>query len=145
MADGQRFWEDYRVVEDAHFLLRALSRGLLIGYVDEVHVIYRVHAGNSSAAGERSDADRLIPIYEEAVRGLERVRAETTLSREAHAILERRLASKYFWHLGYAGYWQAGRRADALRTFRAALKIHGSSLRMWKTYALCRLKTLSDP
>jgi len=41
---------DYRVVEDANFLVRALVRGVRMAYVTDVHVIYRIHDGNSSAS-----------------------------------------------------------------------------------------------
>jgi len=140
--DEHRFWEDYRVVEDALFLLRALCRGLQIGFIDEVQVIYRVHAGNSSAAGTAPDAERLIPIYEEEIRGLERVRVQTGMANATHALLERQLGSKYFWRLGYGGYWQAGRREEALRALRAGMALGGANWAMWKTYALCRLRTL---
>src|SRR5262249_44471346 len=80
---SERFWDDYRVVEDVTFLVRALVRGLTIGYIDEVHVVYRMHDENSSASSSGTDAARLLPIFEEDVRGFERVRAEVELPPDA--------------------------------------------------------------
>ncbi len=36
--------------------------------------------------------------------------------------LRRRVGHDLFWHLGYNGYWTAGQRAEALRTFSLALR-----------------------
>lgn len=139
---GTRFWPDYRVVEDVLFLVRALSRGVRIAYVDLPLVIYRVHDDNSSASVANGTPARLLPIFQEEVRGLERLKAEVDLPDESRAVLDQQLGSKYFWRLGYAGYWQSGRRAEALAAFRSGLRLSGFDWRMWKTYMLCRLRTL---
>ena len=137
-----RFWDDYRVVEDVLFLIRALSRGLHIAYIDEVLVLYRVHADNSSASSTDANPARLRPIFEEEVRGFERLLAEVPLTDDAVAVLRRQLGSKYFWRLGYAAYWQLGERAAAMNAFRAGLRLRPLDWRMWRTYAACRLKAL---
>jgi glycosyltransferase involved in cell wall biosynthesis len=137
-----RFWDDYRVVEDVLFLTRTLSRGFRIGYINEVLVIYRVHDDNSSASVMGASAARLLPIFEEEVRGIERLRAEVPLASSERQVLERKLGATYFWRLGYAGYWQAGRRSAAMEAFRAGLKLTPLDWRMWKTYAVCRLRAL---
>jgi glycosyltransferase involved in cell wall biosynthesis len=136
-----RFWDDYRVVEDVLFLIRALSRGLRIGYIDEVLVVYRVHADNSSASSKSANPARLRPIFEEEVRGYERLLAELPLTHDATAALRRQLASKYFWRLGYAVYWPLGERVAAMNAFRAGLRLRPLDWRMWRTYALCRLRS----
>jgi glycosyltransferase involved in cell wall biosynthesis len=136
-----RFWDDYRVVEDVLYLVRALSAGLRIGYIDEVLVIYRVHDDNSSASATGGSAARLLPIFQEEVRGLERIRQEVPLTAEVRRVLERQLGAKYFWRLGYAGFWQAGLKVEALQAFRTGLRLRSLDWRMWKTYALCRLRT----
>jgi hypothetical protein len=139
--DGVRFWDDYRVVEDVLFILRALSGGLRIGYINEVHVVYRVHDDNSSASVSGATAARLVPIFEEEVRGFERVRAEVPLPPSVRSALDQHLGIKYFWRLGSA-YWQIGRPDDALRSFREGLRLARFDWRMWKTYSLCRLRTV---
>jgi glycosyltransferase involved in cell wall biosynthesis len=141
--ENARFWNDYRVVEDVLFLVRALSQGLTIGYINEVLVVYRVHDDNSSASATGAGAARLLPIFEEEVRGIERLRAEIPLPSTARTALDRELGAKYFWRLGYSGYWQLGRRGDALKAFRTGLRLRPSDWRMWKTYLLCQLRARS--
>jgi hypothetical protein len=131
--DSDRFWTDYRVVEDVLFLVRALSRGLTIAYFPGVHVVYRVHDDNSSASASGADPSRLLPIFEEHVRGLERLEHEAALSPRERAVLNRTIANIQFWRLGYLAYRPLGRRADALGAFRAAIARRPADWRMWKT------------
>jgi len=137
---GRRFWSDYRVVEDVLFLVRSLASGTRLGYYPDVHVVYSVHHDNSSASAAGGTMDRFIPIFEEQVRGFERLRTECELPAGAARALRRQLAEMYFWRLGYTGYWSTGRRASALAAFEAALKLRPVNLSMWKTYLLCRLR-----
>ena len=131
---GRRFWQDYRVVEDVHFLIRAMANGAKLAYFTDVHVIYRVHDDNSSASAAGAGASRLIPIFEEQVRGIERVLSEVPLPPRVAAKLKRQLGSIYFWRLGYTGYWASGERARALQTLAIGLRFSPLSPRMWKTY-----------
>ena len=89
---GRRFWGDYRVVEDVQFLIRSLVGGARLGYYPDVHVVYRVHDDNSSASASGGTADRLIPIFEEQVRGFERLRVEYDLPGAAGRLLRAQLA-----------------------------------------------------
>ncbi len=136
-----RFWDDYRVVEDVLFLTRALSTGARLGYIDEVLVVYRVHGENSSASAVDIDPARLKPIFEEEVRGLERILKEVPLPADAASALKQALASKYLWRLGYSAYWQLGERARAREAFHRALRLRPLDLRMWKTYVTCGLRS----
>jgi glycosyltransferase involved in cell wall biosynthesis len=138
--DSDRFWEDYRVVEDSLFLIRAMSRGLRIGYLTDVHVVYRVHDGNSSASADGASAERLLPIFEEHVRGLERIRRETALSPRASRALRHNLGLLYFWRVGYSGHWQLAHVDEAFRAFKTGLLMRPFDLRMWATYASCVAK-----
>jgi glycosyltransferase involved in cell wall biosynthesis len=137
----ERFWPDYRVVEDVLFLIRALARGIAIGYLDEVLVTYRVHAGNSSASATGADAERLLPIFLEEARGFERLERELNSDARTRRLLARKLADIYFWRLGYAGYWRAGRRAEALQSFRRGLQRRPLDWRMWKTFVASSLRS----
>jgi glycosyltransferase involved in cell wall biosynthesis len=139
----ERFWPDYRVVEDVLFLIRALARGTAIGYLDEVLVTYRVHADNSSASATGADAERLLPIFLEEVRGFERLERELNWDGPLRRLLASKLADTYFWRLGYAGYWRAGRRAEALQAFRRGLRHRPLDWRMWKTFAASSLRSVA--
>ncbi len=138
--DGKRFEESYRVVEDVLFLCRALASGLSIGYLKDVHVVYRVHGDNSSASAAGASPGRLLPIFQEQVRGLESIRADPRLPASARAILEHELASMYFWRLGYSGHWALGQRREALQAFRSGLRLRPRDWRMWKTFLACALR-----
>ena len=131
---SDRFWEEYKVVDDVLFVVRRLAEGARLAYFDDVHVIYRVHQENSSASATGASAERLLPVFQEQVRGMERVKREVALPAGARRALDRRLAHLYFWHLGYAGYWPRGDREEALKAFSAALRLTPGDLRMWKTY-----------
>lgn len=138
--DGRRFVESYRVVEDVLFLCRALANGLTIGYLDDVHVVYRVHDDNSSASAAGAAPARLLPIFEEQVRGLQSLGSDPSLPPPARAVLQAELGTIYFWRLGYSGYWAMGRRRDALRAFRQGLRRRPRDWRMWKTFAACLVR-----
>ncbi len=106
--EHRRFWPDYLVVEDEMFVIRLLAEGGRFAYFDDPHVVYRVHADNSSGSATGQDSTRQRRIFSEMVRGLERVGRETALSSSARRALARRLAKERFWGLGYSAYWQAG-------------------------------------
>ncbi len=131
--EGERFWPGYRVVEDVLFLTRRLAEGMRIGYYDDVHVVYRVHDDNSSAAVSGA-GPTLLPVYEEQVKGFEALQRSVNLKPPEARALRRRLAHVAFWHLGYTGYWQRGDGAGASRAFRVALRAWPWNLPMWKTW-----------
>jgi glycosyltransferase involved in cell wall biosynthesis len=140
--ESDRFWPDYRVVEDAQFLLRALSRGIRLAYLPDVGVTYRVHEGNSSASAVGADTRRLRPICEEKIRGLERLSRTLKLTDSQLRVMERNLANEYFWHLGYACCWTAGDRAAARQAMRTGLRLSPLNIAMWKTYVFCTIRSL---
>ena len=142
--EGRRFWPDYRVTEDVQFLIRALTAGVRLGYFSDVHVIYRVHSDNSSASVAGGKPDRLIPVYEEQVRGFEHLDSECALPAAERRVLRRQLAHMYFWRLGYAGYRAAGRQAAALEAFSAGLKLRPFDPAMWKTYVIARGRAMLE-
>jgi glycosyltransferase involved in cell wall biosynthesis len=137
----RRFWSDYFVVEDEMFVIRLLAEGGRFAYFDDPHVVYRVHADNSSGSATGQDTTRQRRIFSEMVRGLERVRAEASLSSSARRALAKRLASERFWGLGYSAYWQAGDVSGARACYRQALREWPFSPAMWKTFAASFLKS----
>lgn len=139
--EGQRFWEDYRVVEDSQFLLRALVRGMRLGYLTDVQVVYRMHDENSSASAAGGDRRQIRRVIEEKVRGLERLNAAISFTTRQQAAMNRNLAREYFWRLGYACCWETGDRTAALTAMQKALRLTPFDLRMAKTYAACLART----
>ena len=133
----ERFWEDYRVVEDSQFLLRGLVHGIRLAYLTDVHVVYRMHEENSSGSALGVDRRQLRRISEEKIRGLERLKAQLALTPRQRRAMDRNLAREYFWRLGYACCWQGDDRVAALQAMRTALRLTPMNLWMAKTYAAC--------
>jgi glycosyltransferase involved in cell wall biosynthesis len=139
--NGHRFWEEFRVVEDSLFTTRALVRGIRLAYLTDVHVLYRIHEGNSSGSATGASRDSLRRVFEEHLEGLPRVAREVALNRPQRRALQRKLAHRYFWDVGYVCCWEMGDAAGALRAFKAGLRLHPTDLKMWKTYLACASKT----
>jgi len=140
--DGARFQAAYRnEAEDQLFAVRDLKRGCRLAFLDDIHVVYRVHAANSSgAASGRPTFERQIQLFAPVARGFEDLGRELTLTNDEKRALRRRLNREYFWHLGYAAYWSNGRRQEAFDMFRKGLRAWPWSLRCWKTFVLAGLR-----
>lgn len=141
--DGQRFWEDYRVVEDALFLARALARKIRIAYFTDIHVIYRIHDSNSSGSAAGASTESLLRIYREHVRGLERLGDAAPFDAAERAELRRSLSRHYFWHIGYACCWRSGDVEGALEAYRTGLRLNPYDAAKWKTYLLAVARSLA--
>jgi glycosyltransferase involved in cell wall biosynthesis len=139
---GRRFNERSRVVDDEMFVIRVLSAGARFGYFMEPHVIYQVHDDNSSGSASGMSHQRRITLFTEMTESLEELLAQLSLNRREQRALRRRLGHEYFWNLGYSGFWQAGRHAEALEAFKRGLSFWPWRPAPWKTYLLARLKQL---
>jgi glycosyltransferase involved in cell wall biosynthesis len=139
--DGRRFWTRPRnEAEDQVFVVRVLADGCRFAYLDDVLVVYRVHAQNSSAAGSASDLDRRLRVVRELIAGYETLRSHISLGWAETRALERRLARDYFWLLGYHLWQHASDREEALVPFRRALSLWPWNVFFWKTYLLALLR-----
>jgi hypothetical protein len=138
--DKKRFNERFRVVDDELFVISALAAGSRFAYFIEPHVIYQVHGDNSSASATELSLAKHIEIYGELTEGLEQLLGELSLTARERRALLKRLGREYFWHLGYVGFWQAGRRVEAIDMFKRGLAVWPWHAAAWKTYLLARLK-----
>jgi glycosyltransferase involved in cell wall biosynthesis len=138
--DGHRFFEDSRVVDDVMFLVRALVRGVRIGYLTDVHVVYRIHDDNSSGSSTATNRESLARIRTESIAGLERLERELPLTPRQRGALRRTLGHHYFWDLGYVCYWEAGDAPRAFDAFKRGLQLSPADPWMWKTYAACLIR-----
>ncbi|MEO7191335.1 MAG: FkbM family methyltransferase, partial [Vicinamibacterales bacterium] len=145
--DGHRFQAAYRnEAEDRLFVTRALTRGHRFGYLTDVHVIYHIHDANSSGAGGgRQDVDRRLRVMRPIAQGYADLRHEASFTKDEIRAIDERLHLELFWHIGYALLWANGRRAEAIETYRQALKVWPWSAASWKTYVLARLRTFGQP
>lgn len=139
--DRARFDEGSRVVDDEMFVIRALAAGVTFGYLDSVHVVYRVHGGNSSGSAVGATGEKDIALFREMTASLEGILATVTLRPRERRALRRRLGREYFWHLGYMGYWRAGRRSEALASYERGLGVWPWDVAAIKTYVLARLRS----
>jgi len=138
--DHRRFNEQFKVVDDELFVVKAMAAGARFAYFMDPHVIYQVHAENSSAPAAGASLAKHIEIYTELTVGLQQLGTEVSLSACERRALLKRLGREYFWHLGYVGFWQAGRRPEALDMFKRGLSVWPWDPGRWKTYLLARLK-----
>lgn len=141
LFQGMRFESELRnEAEDRLVVIRSLARGHRFAYLDNVHVIYRIHGENSSAASQTQDLEKRVRVLDGVVKGYEALLQEPILKRRDQRTLRRRLGRECFWHLGYATLWQAGRRADALQMFRRGLRHWPWDISCWKTYFVSALR-----
>jgi glycosyltransferase involved in cell wall biosynthesis len=122
--------------EDQLIVIRALLRGHRFAYFDNVHVVYHIHEGNSSAAARHGNVERKLRIQHVLLEGFERLAREHALPRRERRALRRRLSQEYFWLLGYSLQWSNGRHAEALASFRRGIAYAPYNLRLWKTYLI---------
>jgi glycosyltransferase involved in cell wall biosynthesis len=126
----------FRIGEDQVFTVLALKAGYRLGYLEDVHVLYRVHEDNISGACNVGTLDRRVQSLETLACGLASLRDQVPLTPAERRALRRRLSQIYFWSLGYALLWQHGRRGEALAMFRRGIRQWPWDLRYWKTYLL---------
>ena len=127
--------------EDQVFVIRALVAGFRFAYIDAVHHLYHVHEGNSSGSSRDLPFEKQVRIYSELIRGFEELPRQVPLTASQQRALVGRLSREYFWHLGFATYWQSGRRQEALAAYRKGLRLAPWHWRYWKTYLLALVRS----
>jgi len=141
---GRRFRTAYRnEAEDLLIVIRALAAGHRIGYLDNVHVVYHVHAANSSAAGNSGSVDKRAAVFEGLLRGFDDIRSEVAFTPAEGRALKRSVSRVWFWDFGYTILWQNGRRREAVRAFRHGLRLWPWDLRCWKTFLFAWVRILT--
>jgi tetratricopeptide (TPR) repeat protein len=132
------FPENLRVGEDQFLVMAALAQGFRLAYFSEPRVIYRIH--NDNLSGASRGRAKFVAALEPFVRALQQLPSELSLNRRERRQLSKRIGREYFWHLGYAGLWEAGRRLEALDMYRRGLAAWPWQAGAWKTYLLARLR-----
>ena len=127
-------------VGDQLFAIRAALAGYGFAYIDDIHVVYRVHEANSSAAGIDMAFEKRLMISLDLARGYEELLADATLAPAQARAVKQRLNREYFWHAGYALLWQHGQRRDALEMFTRGIRVWPWNLACWKTYILALIR-----
>lgn len=138
-----RFCTKYRNEgEDVLLAVWALTQGHTLAYIDNPHVIYRVHGGNSSAANHAAPLEKKLKVYHAYVQRLEEIRHELPLTSAEDTQLRQTIANHYFWIIGYVLLWQHGRHCDAIRYYWKAIRLQPGNCSFWKTFLLALLRTV---
>ena len=104
-----------------------------------INLLHRPSLDPAPAASQ--SVERKLNVYRPLVRGLEGLRGEFVWTPAERREITRRIGYEYFWHIGYAVLWQAGRRTEALAAYRAGLREWPWSAACWKTYVSARMKS----
>ncbi len=145
MFDGMRFEAESRnEAEDQLVVIRFLAENRRLGFLDAVHVEYRVHDSNSSGAAKGTNLEKRLRVQQVLVDCFERLPKEVPLTSTERRALRRRLSKECFWLLGYALLWQHGRRSEAVCMFRRGLRHWPWDWRCWKTYCTAKLRCFID-
>jgi glycosyltransferase involved in cell wall biosynthesis len=140
LFDGYRFEAASRnETEDQLAAVLAVAAGRRLAYFDAVHLVYHVHAENSSATGAGA-LDRQLSVLRAMVVGYEALPRRVALTTAERRALRQRLASDCFWNVGYRQLAYPGRAADALQGMRRGLGHWPWDWRFWKVYLLARLR-----
>ncbi len=141
--DGVRFETKHRnEAEDSLFAVRHILGGGSLAYLDNVHVIYRVHNANSSAAGD-ADFQRQFRVLTASINALEEFGQSTRLGFMGRIAFQRMLAQICFWNLGYSTLWKSDERIAALRTFRRGIRHWPFCAAFYKTYAVSLVRSFA--
>jgi glycosyltransferase involved in cell wall biosynthesis len=131
----------FRIGEDRLLPVFAIHNGCRFGYLDNVHVLYRVHDSNTSGASNAVGWEKQLNNIWELISAYEYLLQTPILTRTERHSLRRRLKLECFWHAGYAILWNAGRRKEAIQLFRRGLRYWPWDWRCWKTYFAARVRT----
>src|SRR5262249_10039256 len=105
-----------------------------------VHVLYSIHADNSSVPQGTGSIDKRLRVLSTALERLQTVRGELSLRAADRRAWDRMMARHYFWSIGYAILWAHDRKREALVMFCKGLRLDPWNLRSWKTYLLARFR-----
>jgi glycosyltransferase involved in cell wall biosynthesis len=131
----------FRIGEDRLLPVFAFHKGCHFGYLDDVHVIYRIHNSNTSGAATETSWKTQLQNMNELISAYEYLLHTQSLSLVERRSLRRRLSKECFWHVGYSILWNAGYRQEAIRQFRRGLGYWPWDWRCWKTYFLAIVRS----
>lgn len=133
---------EFRIGEDRLFITMVLKHGFTLAFYDDIHVHYMVHDDNISDTNSQEEniqkriniTKQLIDCYEKTPEYI------TNLDAAELAAINEKLATEYFWIMGYALQWQNGFKKEALQSYKKAMKYRPFYWKFWKTYCSSWLK-----
>lgn len=131
----------YNEAEDRLIVVRATAEDLTFAYFKDVHIEYRIHTGNSSAAAKGLGTSKKEKIAKGLIKGYEQIPYQLKLNPFSKRKLDRYLADLYMWQLGYNVYWESGNINSARQAYRKAITLNPYKLSFWKTLLASYLKS----
>ncbi len=127
---------DARIGEDYALAVRYLATGQRQGYLDNVHVLYRIHdEQTSTAAGDRIALEKRIARQQAYAAVIGEMLKLPELKPEHRRKLRERYADEIFWKLGYHLQWCHGYTAQAMKSMRRAVLASAGNVRLWRSYS----------
>jgi glycosyltransferase involved in cell wall biosynthesis len=133
---------EFRIGEDRLFIAMALKRGFTLAFCDDIHVHYMVHGGNISDTNTKEvNIEKRVKVIQQLIECYEKTPEYIpNLNHAELATIKAKLATEYFWVLGYALQWQNGLKKDAIKSYKKGMAYRPFYWRFWKTYLLSLLK-----
>jgi glycosyltransferase involved in cell wall biosynthesis len=128
--------------DDTIFPILRATEGCQFAYLDNVHVIYKRHLGNSCCSSLDVSPGKHLQIYQSLATGLESLRVRADLTAAERQALVKRLGAIYFWQFGYNYHLFQREWAKALSAMSHGLRLHPWSPREWKTFLAAPLRML---
>lgn len=133
---------EFRIGEDRLFIAMALKRGFTLAFCDDIHVHYMVHGGNISDTNTKEEnIEKRIVVIKQLIECYEKTPEYISNLNDAElATIKAKLATEYFWVLGYALQWKNGFKKEAIQSYKKGMTYRPFYWRFWKTYLLSLLK-----
>ncbi|WP_158971668.1 glycosyltransferase family A protein [Paraglaciecola sp. L3A3] len=127
---------DMRIGEDRLFIAMALKSGFKLAFIDDIHVLYMVHSENISDTNlSESNISKRIDVMKQLIVSYELTpKYIPNLNAIERKALQERLASDWFWKLGYSLQWQNGLRNDAIKSYMKGIRLTPLNIKFWKTF-----------
>jgi glycosyltransferase involved in cell wall biosynthesis len=140
LFDGYRFDASRRNAEDRLFVLRQILAGRGIGWLEQPHVLYRIHQANSSSAGSAQKPGQRINVARAVVAVYEQLLSELPADHPDRDELRRTVARETAYTLGYNALRAAGHHDQALAAYRRSIAVWPWDWRYWWSCAVACLR-----
>ena len=117
-------------------MFTAILAGHRLAYINEQHLIYRVHENNDSLVRTTNSTERRERITKSLINQYLEFADENELTRRQRRAIHAKTANSFFWGLGYLVYLRNHDYRNALRYFAKAIWYQPSNLSFYKTTLL---------
>ena len=117
-----RFRANYRnEAADQISVIRALSCGYKLAYINKVHGEYAIHTSNVSAGCKDAPVEKYLRLRLALIRGFKEAEGELNLKPLEIRALNKRVANEYFWNIGYNIYLKSKNKKMAYKYFKKGI------------------------